>query len=403
MTRRRRPRRRARAGHALPHEGAESPGVDLVGADGEAVAGRDELQQRRCPRPIEQLAQPRHSHPQHASGLLDRQAWPTALDHPVGADHAAGLHESSANRLRSFGARRCDVDAVDHTRRGPRTSKAQWTTANARTLPESPVRLARPGTPLRLRGLGAEIEVFRRLATSSPMQACGPGSARPPSRRSLGPRPIAASRTGPPSRRTRSPAATVAPRARRVLDDLDDPGHDDVHQSWWLAPPEEGFADRRSSTRTDLLGRANFPFRTKRQGARPRRAESVHSSVVSSPLTPRVAGRTRRSPGSGRRTFLGRRRTESRFTALSRGTGSTSGSRTTSLLRPRIVVVHGATNSVPRPRAKPSPQTPSPIGHSCRARRHRECRWVTTGRIPRGQPDDDTTEYDRLNGAAGIR
>ena len=37
--------------------------------------------------------------------------------------------------------------------------------------------------------------------------------------------------------------------------------------------------------------------------------------------------------------------TESRFTALTRGTGSTSGSRTTSLLRPRMVVVHGATSA----------------------------------------------------------
>src|SRR5215207_11541407 len=37
--------------------------------------------------------------------------------------------------------------------------------------------------------------------------------------------------------------------------------------------------------------------------------------------------------------------TESRFTAERRGTGSSLGSRTTSLARPRIVVVHGATTA----------------------------------------------------------
>jgi hypothetical protein len=39
--------------------------------------------------------------------------------------------------------------------------------------------------------------------------------------------------------------------------------------------------------------------------------------------------------------------TESRLTALRRGIGSSPGSRTTSLARPRIVVVHGATSARP--------------------------------------------------------
>ena len=60
--------------------------------------------------------------------------------------------------------------------------------------------------------------------------------------------------------------------------------------------------------------------------------------------------RIRTSPSRPRRstrTATDTLSTESRFTAERRGTGSSLGSRTTSLARPRIVVVHGATTARP--------------------------------------------------------
>jgi hypothetical protein len=78
--------------------------------------------------------------------------------------------------------------------------------------------------------------------------------------------------------------------------------------------------------------------------------EEVPDQGEQSTATERAAHicRIRASPSRPRRstrTATDTLSTESRFTAERRGTGSSLGSRTTSLARPRIVVVHGATTA----------------------------------------------------------
>jgi hypothetical protein len=113
---------------------------------------------------------------------------------------------------------------------------------------------------------------------------------------------------------------------------------------WGIGDPEEVCpTDRVVVTRQDSL--RHFPTRTMRRRfsqssvGRLQLAQSTATSSAAHTWSIRAPlSRPRRSTSTATETLS----TESRFIAHRRGTGSSSGSSTTSLRRPRIVDVHGA-------------------------------------------------------------